>query len=238
MKANLPIQYVEIPKPERPLDPTPLEMIIYNYELEARKFHNERNKAAPANECPKVKQARLAKCDRDWKHLRLERKKIAAHFKMQTQLSRYREANQQRDIEAMLTETHHPTRRLVRNLRAVGEAKPTQFHEAHHIIPGSGRHIKQMIEECRLNLHLHGVGINDPLNGVWLRNYEKNKSDDWATPNAPSHRPIHTHNYENWIADHFLNDNLPESIFISRLRHVKALLKTGEHPQSILEKKL
>ena len=236
MKASESIQYIEIPKPERPTNPTPLEMIIYNYELEARKFHNTRNKMAPVNESAEDKRARIAKRDRDWQHLRVERRKIAAHLKLQTQLNLYREANKKRSAFELLAEDHHPTKKLARNLAAIGEAKPTTFHEPHHIIPGQGKYDQPIMEICRINLHTFGYGINDPVNGVWLRNFDKNKQDDWATPVAPSHRPIHTMKYESWISDQFLNDNLPEGIFINRLRSVKYMLKTGSHPDHILEK--
>lgn len=234
IKTGTPVQYVDIPKPDRPLNPTPLEMIIYNYEVEARKFHNTRNQQAPANETAEAKQARIAKRDRDWQHLRVERRKIAAHFKLQTQLNSYREANKQRSALELLAESHHPTRKLARNLATIGEAKPTAFHEPHHIIPGAGKYDQAQIEICRLNLHAFGYGINDPLNGVWLRNYEKNRQDDWATPTAPSHRPLHTKEYERWISDQFRNDNLPEEIFFNRLRTTKHMLKTGTHPDYIL----
>lgn len=236
MKTNASIQYVDIPKPERPLNPTPLEMIIYNYELKARQFHNARDRKAPVNEPLQSKQDRIAKRNRDWQHLKVERRKIAAHFALQTQLESYREANKQRPVMELLTENHHPTKRLARNLAAVGEAKPTTFHEPHHIIPGQGKFARPEMRVCRLNLHTFGYGINDPINGVWLRNYEKNRQDDWATPTAPSHRPIHTKEYERWISSQFLNDNLPEGIFLNRLRAVKSMLKTGTHPAHILAK--
>ena len=236
MKSHSSTQFTASTVPQRPLNPSPLEMIIYNYEVKAHAFHSDKSKSAPKNETSKAKQERTAKHQRDWQHLRLERRKIAAHFKLQTQLTQYREANSQRSVEQLMAEDHHPTKRLGRNLRAIGEAKPTSFHEAHHIIPGVGRYEQFKMEECRLNLHLYGYGINDPFNGVWLRNYEKNRPDDWATPESPSHRPMHTRSYENWIAEHFLSDNLPESIFLNRLRNVKVMLKTGTHPQRILQK--
>lgn len=236
MRANLPIKFTEIPKPERPLNPTPLEMIIYNYEVEARKFHNARNKTAPANESAEAKQVRIDKCNRDWQHLKIQRRQIAAQFKLQTQLTQYREACKQRSVFELQAENHHPTKTLARNLAAIGEAKPTTFHEPHHIIPGKGKYEQIDMELCRLNLHGFGYGINDPINGVWLRNYEQNKYDDWATPKSPSHRPLHNANYEDWISDQFLNDNLPEEIFTNRLRIAKYKLKTGSHPAYILEK--
>ncbi|WP_350997940.1 AHH domain-containing protein [Shewanella sp. TB7-MNA-CIBAN-0143] len=230
-------KYNDIPLPMRPIDPTPLDMIIYQYELKARNFHNTKNKATPASESAEQKTQRIAKRDRDWKHLRLERRTIAAHIMMQENLTTYREENKSKNVRELLAERHHPTQKLARNLRAIGEPQPTPIHEAHHIIPGEGRHRKQLVISSRLNLHAYGIGINDPLNGIWLRNFARNNADDWATPESPPHRPIHTYNYETWISSMFSNDNLPEAVFVSRLQSVKRKLKDGSFPPNILEKK-
>lgn len=230
--------FAELPLPERPLDPTPLEMIIYLYELKARDFHNARHKTAPKSETPQQKAERVAKRDRDWFHLKLERRKIAAHIKQQESLAAYREENKTKSVRELAAEEHHPTKTLSRNLSAIGEPKPSPIHEAHHIIPGSGKHRRELVLKSRLNLHAYGVGINDPLNGIWLRNFAYNTPDDWATPESPPHRPLHTYNYESWISAMFSNDNLPEYVFLSRLQTVKRKLKDGSFPVSILEKKV
>jgi hypothetical protein len=230
-------QYNEIPLPERPLDPTPLEMIIYQYELKARDFHNSKNKATSLSETADQKAQRIAKRDRDWQHLRLQRRTIAAHAMLQESLTTYRKENKSKNVRELLAEKHHPTQKLAKNLRAIGEPQPTPIHEAHHIIPGEGRHRKELVIRSRLNLHAYGIGINDPLNGIWLRNFTKNTPDDWATPESPPHRPIHTYNYETWISSMFSNDNLPEVVFISRLQSVKRKLRDGSFPTNILEKK-
>ena len=237
MKQRQSNDYVHFPRPVRPENPSPLEMVIYQYELKASAFHNGRNKMAPANETAKQKADRIAKRDRDWQHLRLERRKIAAHLKMQENLTAYREGNKQKSLSELASESHHPTKMLARNLQAVGEPKPTPMHEPHHIIPGAGKHRKQLMILSRLNLHAFGIGINDPLNGIWLRNFAKNTADDWATPESPAHRPIHTFNYETWISSQFSNDNLPETVFLSRLQTVKRKLRDGTHPENILQRK-
>ncbi|SEA84645.1 AHH domain-containing protein [Alkalimonas amylolytica] len=223
--------------PERPLNPSPLEMIIYLYEQKAHHFHHAKHQSASKSETSAQRAEREAKRTRDWKHLRLERRKIVAHIKLQESLAAYREESKTKNIRELVAEEHHPTKKLARNLRAAGEPKPTPIHEAHHIIPGSGKHRRELMLQSRLNLHGYGVGINDPLNGIWLRNFAKNTPDDWATPESPPHRPIHTYNYETWIAAMFSNDNLPESVFLSRLRTVKRKLKDGTFPPNILEKR-
>ena len=47
MKYHNPIN---IPKPERPNNPSPLELAIYNYEIKAREFHIEKSKIAADDE--------------------------------------------------------------------------------------------------------------------------------------------------------------------------------------------
>lgn len=227
-------QYAEIPMPTRPSDPTPLEMAIYNYELKARDFHNTKNAQVSLNETAEDRAKRLLQRDQDWNHLRLERRKIAIQARQQEELEKYRTENREKSIKELSQEAHHPTQKLAKNLLAVGEPKPTTMHEPHHIIPGKGRHLKMLMVQCRLNLHAYGIGINDPTNGIWLRNFAKNKPDDWATPDSPSHRPLHTQKYEQWIADFFSNDNLPESVFTKRLSKVKRDLRNGTHPSNIL----
>ncbi len=223
-------QYINIPMPTRPSNPSALEMAIYNYEIKAREFHNEKNYLASENECTSKKSERIEKRNRDWNHLMRERRRITAHVIQQEELERYRAVNKDKSVKDLAQEKHHPTSKLARNLRAVGEPKPTVIHEAHHIIPGKGRHLKAMMAVCRL----YGIGTNDPVNGVWLRNFSKNTSDDWATPEAPPHRPLHTKNYEEWISSSFSNDNLPETVFGARLCKVKHELKSGTHPSNIL----
>ena len=88
-----------------------------------------------------------------------------------------------------------------------------------------------------MTLHTFCIGINDPLNGVWLRNHPKNESYDWATPSSPSHSSIHRHNYEQWIGTQLGVRNITEQQFLAKLRIIKVQLKTGTHPSKVLEKK-
>lgn len=129
--------------------------------------------------------------------------------------------------EELAREKHHPTKTLRKNLFAAGEPKPSPIHEAHHIIPGKGRYLQYQMMICRLNLHSYGIGIHDPLNGMWLRNYEKNKPDDWATPEASGHRSLHCTEYERWISQKFMNDNVPDHVFVGWLKDVKRQLRYG-----------
>ena len=227
MKPTTTHYFRALPMPQRPLNPSPLEMVIYNYELKARAFHIERNKVTPANECEKAKKARIAKSERDQQHLRIERRKIGAQVKLHEHLQAYRDACATMSQEELAREKHHPTKTLRKNLFAAGEPKPSPIHEAHHIIPGKGRYLQYQMMICRLNLHSYGIGIHDPLNGMWLRNYEKNKPDDWATPEASGHRSLHCTEYERWISRKFMNDNVPDHVFVGWLKDVKRQLRYG-----------
>ncbi|MBH0001128.1 AHH domain-containing protein [Pseudoalteromonas sp. NSLLW24] len=220
------------PHPERPQNPSPLEMAIYNYELKAKEFHNKRiAQKGPTSEELKNKMAR------DFNHLQKEKERIRAHARLQTDLKEYRELSASSTVTQLKQEKHHPTQKLARHLAAIGEPKPTKLHEAHHIICGTGQYQSANMLQTRLNLHLHGVGINDPINGVWLINFEKNKEQNWDSPASPPHRKLHRYNYETWINTNFGNAATPKALFLNRLRTVKVKIKTGTVPAGLLEPK-
>lgn len=63
-------------------------------------------------------------------------------------------------------EEHHRADALEKFMRAVPIPKPSRNHTAHHIVPGKGK--TQYAYRARVRIHLFGVRINDPDNGVWL----------------------------------------------------------------------
>lgn len=67
---------LNIPKPERPNNPSPLELAIYSYEVKAREFHIEKSKMAADDESVSDIELRILKSKRNWEHLRLERRKL------------------------------------------------------------------------------------------------------------------------------------------------------------------
>ncbi|WP_212917305.1 AHH domain-containing protein [Marinomonas sp. A3A] len=229
--------YSAIPMPTRPSEPTVLEMSLYNYQKKAREFYITKNNTAPVNETSKEKQERIERQNRDWEHLKLQRKSLAIQAWLESQLEEYRQKNSVAKRNELRNEKHHPTKVLIQNLEAIGEPKPTPYHHAHHIIPGKGQYLRQAVYEARMNLHTFCFGINDPVNGVWLRNYFKNQEHDWATPDAPSHASIHRHNYEQWIGTQLGNRDVDATQFLAKLKMVKVQLKTGAHPSQILEGK-
>ncbi|MCX2782246.1 AHH domain-containing protein [Microbulbifer thermotolerans] len=134
-----------------------------------------------------------------------------------------------------MKESHHPTDDLVTHMAAVGEPKPSPYHDAHHIIPGKGRWLQEEIAQARANMHLAGIGIQDPRNGIFLPRTKAHKGH-WSAPKAPAHKEIHRYNYETWIFDKFQFE-LPPLAFEAELLIVKTQLKTGGHPKKILEPK-
>lgn len=108
-------------------------------------------------------------------HLVRERAYIETLATVEQQLEQYR-IDSSKAIEgtrkerltatrAMLAEKHHPTKELMKYMRAAGRPKPSAEHTAHHIVSGKGRTTAM----ARTRLHLHtvaGVGINDPDNGA------------------------------------------------------------------------
>lgn len=104
------------PHPERPQNPSPLEMAIYNYELKAKEFHNKRiAQKGQASEDLKNKMAR------DFNHLQKEKERITAHARLQTDLKEYRELSASSTVTQLKQEKHHPTQKLARHLAAIGE---------------------------------------------------------------------------------------------------------------------
>ncbi|WP_105103579.1 AHH domain-containing protein [Microbulbifer pacificus] len=215
-----------------PVAPNPLELAIYQFEQSAKAYHNKLAQNAPRDETPDQARAREHARKQDWDHLQQQRRHVEVLADIQAKLDAYRDANKSKSTSELLKEDHHPTDKLAMHLTAISEPKPSRNHDPHHIVMGSGRWQKPRMMRSRLNLHLHGIGINDPINGVWLpRKYEH--KGHWATPKAPAHKEIHRYNYETWIADIFSLPGLTELTITSRLREVKTMLKFGGYPEKI-----
>ncbi|MBQ1783497.1 MAG: AHH domain-containing protein [Gammaproteobacteria bacterium] len=224
-----------IPSP-RPSNPTALELAIHRFEHQAKVYHYEKVKLAKATGQPgEISKAR-AKLDRDWQHLQRERIRIATHAQLALDLENYRASAQEKTVAMLADEPHHPTRQLARNLTAVGEPKPSLDHDPHHIIMGKGRFLALRMMQVRLSLHLHNMGINDPINGVWLPRTRTDKGH-WATPEAPAHKELHGFNYEAWIVRQFRDIKMSKQRFVNRLRDVKIKLQFGGHPADIVQPK-
>ncbi|WP_074903808.1 AHH domain-containing protein [Microbulbifer thermotolerans] len=169
-------------------------------------------------------------------HLRNERRKIAVFAQIQSGLENYQawgRKQAEEDPLELLNEKHHPTKVLAQNMIADGRPKPSNRHSPHHIVQGKGRHPRTT--DTRLNLHLYGIRINDPDNGVWLPRTKFDKGH-WSMPDAPAHSEIHTFNYETWI--NFLIGPIEGELAIrSALIRIRSLLRDGRQPSKITEKK-
>lgn len=214
-----------------PKAPSPLEAAIYEYEKKAASAHKAR---LAAHTCtPGVETERLLKkAECDIAALGLERDRLRCLAQIQANLEHYRAECTSVNVTELLAEPYHPTKNLADNLRALGEAKPGEPYDAHHIIPGKGRWQKDEMLAARLNLHLHGIGINDPHNGSWLPRNKEDKGH-WGSPQSPAHKEIHRFNYETWIATTFARSGLPKIAFLAALREVKTKLRFGGFPPEI-----
>ncbi len=238
--------YIPLITPSRPDNPTPLELAIYLYEKSCASFHNNKNAIAPKNETQQQLNKRIEARDQDWKHLQLRKISISAQAKLEEGLAEYRAESMSKSKIELQLEKHHPTDKLVDNLEAIGEVKPSVKHEPHHIVMGKGQYLISEMMRSRLALHSYGIGINDSINGVWLANYKKDSEEwripesskedprHWATPDSPTHRPMHGKNYELWIT-RTLRLNLSEKVFMTHLRNIKLKLRSGSFPKEILQ---
>ncbi|CCU73522.1 AHH domain-containing protein [Thalassolituus oleivorans] len=135
-----------------------------------------------------------------------ERAKLSTISQIQDQLLEYRAqgmaaTNDNSDMwsradafDMLMSEGHHPTADLERNMAAEGIPKPSAEHSAHHICPGKGK-IPALTRMTRIRLHTYGVRINDPANGIYLL-CKDCSAPHWSMPESRGHRKYHNHDYE------------------------------------------
>ena len=125
---------------------------------------------------------------------------------------------------ALLAEKHHPTKTLALHMKAACNPQPCPSHSPHHIVPGRGYTVQAY--KARVHLHLHGLRINDPDNGVWLPKSKK-VTPLWSMPQALAHKQYHTHKYEEVV--HARVTSWDESGGIRReLRFIAKLLQSNK----------
>lgn len=215
-----------------PLPNSHLELTIKNFEKKAREYHcNKLKKANTKAEREKLNELLSSQLD----HLNCQRRSIDAMVSVQYQLALYQQNNRGTDTETdderenrldcLDEEGHHPTEELMRNMHAVGDISPDKYCACHHIVQGKGRAIKNKITgkyiqspnaiKARTKLHMMGIGINDPSNGVWLPK-KMDYVPHWAMPRALPHANIHTLKYEEHV--------LGKIQFASNEQHCRAAL--------------
>jgi hypothetical protein len=209
---------------------TPLDLAIAQFEKQAKAYYSKKRQAPPENPDERLK--RENELARALEHLKTERRKVAVLAQIQVRLAEYQGWGRKKADDnpfELLEEKHHPTTVLAGNMRADGRPQPSQRHSPHHIVQGKGKHPRT--PDVRLNLHLYGIRINDPDNGVWMPRTKADKGH-WSMPSAPAHSEIHTFNYETWI--NFLLSTLEgEEVIRSALVRIRILLRDGNQPKQV-----
>lgn len=232
-----------------PKEANALEMAVYDYQKKAHEFHLKRCKSAPVNETAEQREKRIAEWDEISSYLEQERLKVSTLADIEQQLEEYRKKAWGKSRAELMKEKYHRNSVLPKNLAANGEPKPTMKHSAHHIVPGTGRWMQNLLYQVRLKLHSCGIGINDPLNGVWLIQ-DRDHHGHGTTQHSAKHPDTYGWNYEHWIITQlrFLSVTPPNkneyqttpnnnSPFVARLIMLKSDLKNGAYPIKITEGK-
>jgi hypothetical protein len=216
---------------------SPLDRAIETYNNKAKKYYSDLNKAEKA---PKeVRDARKKQLESIKKHLENERRLMETIVDVRARLDAYREAgrNAVRQVgdsrttgaerrNTLLSEEHHPTKVLEEFMRAVPMPKPSPNHTAHHIVPGKGRTVHAA--RARSRIHLFGIRINDPDNGVWLPSSSR-FTPHWSMPDALGHKHYHTEGYEKWMSMRLRNQS--SDVFIRQeLRLIALILEQNKLP--------
>lgn len=235
------MKFQQPPAPNSPpKEANALELAIYNYEQRAHSFHSKRHTLAKKNETAEQREARIKEWNSIRRHLNNEKAKIKLLSKLEQKLELYRKEAWGKSRSERLAEKYHPTYTLARNLVASAEPKPSKSHQAHHIIPGKGRH--DLMSFVRINLADCGIGVNDPFNGAWLPKI----ANHYMTPNATEHSKTFNWNYEQWVVKNLISQSVEpprknefqtslnnHSPFVYRLKWIKTQLISGKVPAKI-----
>ncbi len=215
---------------------SPLEAAINQYEEMAKKHYS---KASDKN-TTLTDQQRKTKLKESLVFLKHERERLSTIADVQGQLDQYREAgmravngdelSQRSAMSMMRDESHHPTKILEDFMRAEGQIKPSNKHTAHHIVPGKGK-LRALTAQTRIHLHLHGIRINDPANGVYLVN-DDTDTPHWSMPNSKGHLRYHTHDYERWVSRK-ITPHTNIDIIKTQLQIIGRLLQNNEPKNAI-----
>lgn len=183
---------------------SPLERAIQSYEEKAEKYYSMDNPNLHF-----TKEEREIKKKEAMRELAIQRRHLETIGEVHALLEAYREGNmkikagsntdRKKALATMKNESHHPTELLEKLMRAEGHPKPSSRHTAHHILPGSGQYEKVMIARARTHIHTHGIGINDPANGVYLLTKDE-YTPHYSMPASRGHLKYHTRDYEKWVS--------------------------------------
>lgn len=212
-------------------DLSPLERAINDFEQKAVAYH--RKAAAHLdNESPEQRLQREQELREALGHLNHERRHISIMAQIQIRLQEYQAKGRNMTVRDMLLEAHHPTGPLASYMRAAGRPQPSNRHSPHHVVQGKGR--TPQSADVRLLMHMCGIRINDPDNGVWLPKTKADKGH-WSMPKAPAHAEIHTHNYETWVTA-LTRGMETERTFRAQLVRIRTILRDGRQPAKVTSK--
>lgn len=225
-------------EPEKPFiyaNADHLDRAISNYKKQLDDYYKELNEAE--NAPPDVRKQRLQKVKEGKRYLDLERNRLNILGDVFAGLAEYQQFGRsaagsrtgRKDLER---EEHHPTDVLENYMLAAGKPKPSPSHTAHHIVPGKGK--TKWANRARVRMHLFGVRINDPDNGVYLPTYKKD-TPSWAMPKSLGHLEYHTHGYEIWVNDQ-LQKRTGEPFIRQELRLIGKRLQQNNLPPEARKK--
>lgn len=183
---------------------SPLERAIQSYEEKAERYYSMDNLSLHF-----TKEEREIKKNEAMQELATQRRHLETIGEVRALLEVYREnnmkmklgsnADRKKALATMKNESHHPTDFLEKLMRAEGHPKPSGKHTAHHILPGAGQYEKVMISRARIHMHTHGIGVNDPANGVYLLTKDE-YTPHYSMPESRGHLKYHTRDYEKWVS--------------------------------------
>lgn len=211
-----------------------LDIALDNYDIQASRYYKQLSELEKA---PKdVREERKKALEKTKRYLESQRMTSEAMASVQAKLDAYREEGRQlvskrgeKGIEGrrvLQGERHHPTYKLGRYMMADGKPKPSPEHAAHHIVPGKGRTPESYL--ARTHMHIRGIRINDPDNGVWLPRSKK-FTPHWSMPQAPAHLQCHTNEYEYKVSQR-IRGRLAEGQIRTELRLIGKLLQQNLLP--------
>lgn len=116
---------------------------------------------------------------------------------------------------------------LAENLEAVGEPRPSQYHEPHHIVPEND----VRADRAREILEGAGVGVHDANNGVWLARTSRGvASESGITGGAfTSHDSIHTTRYMTELTGRLESAQAADRV-VDEMQLVKLEIELGIFP--------
>ncbi|ROS00204.1 HNH/ENDO VII superfamily nuclease [Sinobacterium caligoides] len=128
------------------------------------------------------------------RHIELEEGLISNLAQVEQRLEEY-EGWVRQATASELREEGHNSKRLGRNLRAAGRAKPDDRCDAHAIVSGKHKYSRLL----RITLSMRQIGVDEADNGCWLpRSWSKDRNH-WALSHAVPHSRIHRKSYYRWL---------------------------------------